>query len=61
MNEAITEYEDELNTRITSEQLPLSERTDSFIPNTKSSFRYSGRSFLKENIQTLCLRDRVLP
>ena len=35
MNEAITEYEDELNTRITSEQLPLSERTDSFIPNTK--------------------------
>lgn len=35
MNEAIAEYEDELNTRITSEQLPLSERTDSFIPNTK--------------------------
>ena len=38
MNEAVAEYEDELNTRITAEQLPLSEREGSFIPNTRVEF-----------------------
>lgn len=42
MNEAIAQYREELNTSITSELLPLAERTGSFIPNMRVELSVFG-------------------
>lgn len=59
MNEAIAEYEDELSTRITTEQLPLSEREGSFIPNTRVEFSVFRAELLQGEYTNIMFTETV--